>query len=122
MSMGLQNISCTLKKRSNILDLDIDIALFPYDMNPSTIGNLREAYKWFSLAFKLSSYITNFEREFFAQRSVRQQESRKVSWSSERFPHDEGCTEVTITLVAILYEMNQEVLYLCYFVIVQNLF
>jgi hypothetical protein len=49
--------------------LDIDIALYPYNMNPSTIGDLREAYKWFSLAFKLSSDITNFEREYFAQRS-----------------------------------------------------
>lgn len=49
--------------------LDIDIAIYPYNMNPSTIGDLRKAYKWFSLAFKLSSDIATFEREFFAEKS-----------------------------------------------------
>lgn len=49
--------------------LDIDIALYPYDMNPYTLGYLREAYKWFSLALKLSSDIATFEREFFVEKS-----------------------------------------------------
>jgi hypothetical protein len=49
--------------------LDIDIALYPYNMNPSAIGYLREAYKWFSLAFRLSSDITTFEKEYYAQKS-----------------------------------------------------
>lgn len=49
--------------------LDIDIAIYPYDLNPSTIGNLREAYKWISLAFRLSSDIADFEREFFVEKS-----------------------------------------------------
>ncbi len=49
--------------------LDIDIALYPYNMNPSTLGYLREAYKWFSLALKLSSDIATFEREFFVEKS-----------------------------------------------------
>jgi hypothetical protein len=49
--------------------LDIDIALYPYNLNLSTIGNLRKAYKLFSLAFKLSTDIAAFEREFFVERS-----------------------------------------------------
>ncbi len=49
--------------------LDIDIALYPYSMSPSAIGYLREAYRWFTLAFKLSSDIATFEREFFVERS-----------------------------------------------------
>jgi hypothetical protein len=49
--------------------LDIDIALYPYNMDPSNIGKLREAYKWAGLAFKLSSDIATFEREFFAEKS-----------------------------------------------------
>ena len=49
--------------------LDIDIALYPYDLSPSTIGDLREAYRWFSLAFKLSADIATFEREFFVEKS-----------------------------------------------------
>ena len=49
--------------------LDIDISLYPYNLNPLLIGYLREAYKWFSLAFKLSSDIATFEIEFFVERS-----------------------------------------------------
>lgn len=49
--------------------LDIDIAIYPYDLNLSTIGNLREAYKWFSLAFKMSADIATFEREYFSEKS-----------------------------------------------------
>ena len=49
--------------------LDIDIVLYPYSISPSTIGYLREAYRWFTLAFKLSSDIATFEREFFVERS-----------------------------------------------------
>jgi hypothetical protein len=49
--------------------LDIDIAIYPYDLNLSTIGNLREAYKWFGMAFRLSSDIADFEREFFVEKS-----------------------------------------------------
>ena len=49
--------------------LDIDITIYPYNMNLSTIGDLREAYKWFSLAFKLSSDIATFEREYFVEKS-----------------------------------------------------
>lgn len=49
--------------------LDIDIGIYPYKLNLSTIGNLREAYKWFSLAFKLISDIATFEREYFVEKS-----------------------------------------------------
>ncbi|MGD2250797.1 MAG: hypothetical protein PVF58_20560 [Candidatus Methanofastidiosia archaeon] len=49
--------------------LDIDIALYPYNMDPSIIGKLREAYKWSELALKLSSDIATFEREFFIEKS-----------------------------------------------------
>jgi hypothetical protein len=49
--------------------LDMDIALYPYNLNPPIIGNLREAYKWYTLAFKLSSDIATFEREFFVEKS-----------------------------------------------------
>ena len=49
--------------------LDIDIALYPYDLSPPTIGDLREAYRWFNLAFRLSSDIATFEREFFIEKS-----------------------------------------------------
>jgi hypothetical protein len=49
--------------------LDIDISLYPYNFDPLLIGDFREAYKWFSLAFKLSSDIATFEREFFVERS-----------------------------------------------------
>ena len=49
--------------------LDIDIALYPYNLNPTLIGNLREAYKWSGLALKLSSDIATFEREFFVEGS-----------------------------------------------------
>ena len=49
--------------------LDIDIALYPHNLNPSLIGELREAYKWSGLALKLSSDIATFEREFFVEES-----------------------------------------------------
>ena len=49
--------------------LDIDIALYPYDLSPLIISDLREAYRWFSLAFKLSADIATFEREFFIEKS-----------------------------------------------------
>lgn len=47
--------------------LDIDVSIYPYNMDLSIIGDLREAYKWFGLAFKLSSDIATFEREFFEE-------------------------------------------------------
>jgi len=50
--------------------LDIDIALYPHTLNPCTIRNLRKAYKWFGLAFKLSSDIATFEREYFVEKSL----------------------------------------------------
>lgn len=49
--------------------LDIDIAICPYNVNPSTIEDLREAYRWFSLAFKMGSDIAAFEREYFSEKS-----------------------------------------------------
>lgn len=49
--------------------LDIDIALYPYNLDPSLIGDLREAYKWSGLALKLSSDVATFEREFFVEES-----------------------------------------------------
>jgi len=48
--------------------LDIDIATYPYNMNLFTIGNLRKAYKWFNLAFRLGSDIATFEKEFFVEK------------------------------------------------------
>lgn len=49
--------------------LDIDIATYPHALNPLTIRNLREAYEWFSLAFRMSSDIATFEREYFIEKS-----------------------------------------------------
>ncbi len=49
--------------------LDIDIAIFPYNLNLYTIGEIRKAYRWFNLAFLLSSDIAAFEREFFVEES-----------------------------------------------------
>lgn len=49
--------------------LDVDIAFYPYNMNLSTIGRLREAYKWFGLAVWFNSDITTFERKFFEEES-----------------------------------------------------
>jgi hypothetical protein len=49
--------------------LDVDTAVYPYNMNLSTIGDLREACKWFELAFRFSSDIATFEREFFVEES-----------------------------------------------------
>jgi hypothetical protein len=49
--------------------LDIDIALYPHKLGLSTIGDLREAYRWFEMAVKLSSDIATFEREYFIEAS-----------------------------------------------------
>ncbi len=49
--------------------LDMDLAICPYELNLSTIENLREAYRWFDLAVKLSSDIATFEREFLTEAS-----------------------------------------------------
>lgn len=49
--------------------LDIDIALYPYQMDFSTIGELREAYRWFDMAIRLSGDIATLEREFFEETS-----------------------------------------------------
>ncbi len=49
--------------------LTIDISIYPFDLNPSIIGDLREVYKLFGLALRLSSDIATFEREFFIEKS-----------------------------------------------------
>jgi hypothetical protein len=49
--------------------LDIDIAIYPHDLDLFIIGELREAYRWFDLAFKLNSDIVTFEREYFVEAS-----------------------------------------------------
>lgn len=49
--------------------LDIDMAICPFELNASIIGTLREAYRWFGLAEKLSSDIATFEREYFVEAS-----------------------------------------------------
>ena len=49
--------------------LDIDIAIHPFELSIPTIGDIREAYKWFGMAFKLSSDIATFEREYFVEAS-----------------------------------------------------
>ena len=49
--------------------LDIDIAIYPYNLNLYTIGEIRKAYRLFNLAFLLSSDIAAFEREFFVEES-----------------------------------------------------
>lgn len=49
--------------------LDIDIAVYPQKLDLSTIGDLRQAYRWFGLAVKLSSDIATFEREYFVESS-----------------------------------------------------
>lgn len=49
--------------------LDIDIALYPYNLTISTIGDLRKAYKLCSLAFKLISDVSTFKRDFLLKGS-----------------------------------------------------
>ena len=50
--------------------LDIDIALCPYNLNLYTIRKLREAYRWFGLAFRLNSDISALEKAFFEEKSL----------------------------------------------------
>lgn len=49
--------------------LDIDIAVCSHSLKLSTIGDLRKSYQWFGLAFRLSSDIATFEREYFVEAS-----------------------------------------------------
>lgn len=51
------------------IDFDIDMAIYPHELDPFTIRNLREAYRWFGMAFKLSSDVATFEREYFIEKS-----------------------------------------------------
>lgn len=50
--------------------LDIDIAVCLTTLDPSTIGDLREAYRWFDQSFRLISDIASFEREYFLEASL----------------------------------------------------
>ena len=49
--------------------LDIDIAVYPDSLSLSTIGDLREAYRWFDHSLRLISDIASFEREYFVEKS-----------------------------------------------------
>lgn len=49
--------------------LDIDIAVYSHDLSLSTIGDLRESYKWFNHSLRLFSDIVSFNREYFVEKS-----------------------------------------------------
>jgi hypothetical protein len=50
--------------------LDVDLTLMQEEINPLTIGKLREIFKLFGIIFRLLNDIVTFEREFFSERSL----------------------------------------------------
>jgi hypothetical protein len=49
--------------------LDIDIAIFSRSLKLQTIGDLRQAYKFFDYSLRLSSDIASFKREYYVEKS-----------------------------------------------------